>query len=69
VPEYETATSDREVLEKGGYSPPERVYDMSSLPNAPEGPAPGAAPTSSGSTTDNRQSAGSGRSSEDGPAG
>jgi hypothetical protein len=30
--------------EKGGYSPPERVYDLSSLPNAPAGPAPGARP-------------------------
>jgi hypothetical protein len=28
--------------EKGGYSPPERVYDLGSLPNAPAGPAPGA---------------------------
>lgn len=36
--QYETAISKPEIVEKGGYSPPARIYDLSNLPNAPMDP-------------------------------
>jgi hypothetical protein len=36
--QYETAVPKTEILEKGGYSPPARIYDLSNLPNAPMDP-------------------------------
>jgi hypothetical protein len=40
--DYETAAVDHETLEKGGYSPRPRVFDLDNLPNAPMYPPPGA---------------------------
>jgi hypothetical protein len=40
--DYETAAVDHEILEKGGYSPRPRVFDLDNLPNAPMYPPPGA---------------------------
>jgi len=37
---YVTVDAPRE---KGGYSPPPRVWDLGSLPNAPDWPPPGSA--------------------------